>query len=77
MGAISPQVKQIKVKMIQWTTSNQKSFVHSKETVNKRKRLPAEWEKIFVNNISDSVNAQNIQGTHTTQYQKKNKLIKK
>ena len=30
-----------------------KNFCTVKETVNKKKRLPAEWEKVFVNNISD------------------------
>ena len=30
-----------------------KSFCTVKETINKTKRLPTEWEKIFANNISD------------------------
>ena len=30
-----------------------KSFCTSKETVNKTKRKPTEWEKIFANDISD------------------------
>ena len=30
-----------------------KKLLHSKETIRKTKRQPAEWEKIFVNDISD------------------------
>ena len=30
-----------------------KSFYTAKETIYKTKRQPSEWEKIFVNNISD------------------------
>ena len=30
-----------------------KSFCTAKETVNKTKRQPTEWEKIFANDISD------------------------
>ena len=30
-----------------------KSFCIAKETINKTKRQPTEWEKIFVNDISD------------------------
>ena len=41
------------------------------ETLNKTKTLSTKWGKIFANDISDRVNVQNIQITHTTQLQKK------
>ena len=43
----------------------------AKETTNKVKRQPSEWEKIIVNETTDKgINFQNIQTAHTTQYQK-------
>ena len=56
-----------------------KAFAHittsaHETTINKTKRLPTEWEKIFANDMSKKgVNNQNIQRTHTIQYQKKKK----
>ena len=50
---ISMKTTETKAKMDYWDLIKIKSFCTAKETVNKTKRQPTEWEKIFANDISD------------------------
>ena len=49
----SPRVMKIKTKINKWNLSKFKSFCIAKETINKMKRQPTEWEKIFANEVKD------------------------
>ena len=49
----SPRVMKIKTKTNKWDLMKLKSFCTAKETVNKTKRQPTEWEKIFANEATD------------------------
>ena len=55
---MSPKAKETKAKMNFWT---------AKETVNKTKRQPTEWEKIFTNEITDKGLISKINKLNSTQ----------
>ena len=44
-----PREMEIKTKINKWNLIKLKSFCRVKETINKMKRQPSQWEKIFAN----------------------------
>ena len=48
-----PREMEIKPKINKWDLMKLKSFCTAKETINRTKRQPAEWEKIFANEATD------------------------
>ena len=48
-----PREMETKTKINKWDLMKLKSFGTVKETINKTKRQPLEWEKIFANEATD------------------------
>ena len=55
-----PGVMNIKTKINKWDLIKLKSFCTPKETINKMKRQPTEWEEIFANGATDKRLISNI-----------------
>ena len=48
-----PREMEIKTRINKWDLMKLKSFCTAKETINKMKRQPSKWEKVFTNEATD------------------------
>ena len=67
------KAKEIKAKINKWDLIQLISFCTAKKTINKMKRQPTEWEKIFANDVTDKGLISKIYKQLTELNNKKNK----
>ena len=71
-------IMKIKTKINKWDLIKLKSFCIAKETINKMKRQPTEWEKNLCKQSNwQGINLQNRKTSHEALYPKPNNPIKK
>ena len=68
-----PRIMKIKTKINEWDLIKLKRLCTAKETINKMKRQPTEWEKIFASEVTDKGLISKIQKYLMQLYVKKNK----
>ena len=72
----SPKASELKAKRNYWDLIKIKSFCTAKETINKTKRQPTEWEKRFANDISDNGLVSKIYKELTKLHTRKNNPVR-
>ena len=72
-----PREMEIKTKINKWDLMKLQSFCTTKETINKTKRQPSEWEKIFANEATDKGLTSKIYKELMQRNQRKNNPIQK
>ena len=72
----SLKVKEIKAKINKWDLIKLKSFCTAKETMDKMKRKPTEWEKIVTNDMTEKRLLSKIYKQLIKQYQKNKQILK-